>query len=231
MKFCFTSLQTSVLHEPSQCPRKPTAMRWLIFVALRRMTLRILVFLSLSRSSLGGDLVVSSTRCVARFHWVLHPDRHVGRRLHFLRNGFWSTSLPGIHGRKLFYDVLLFISCALSNSRWFVFGENLWRREQALWVTSYSYIELQNIQNLDWSPKTMGHWALCFVIRRIWKTLSVLFGQQELILTIILGSISHALTRVCLLHHLQWGPLCRSHDNLFLDFDTRLGKNAPNDHS
>ena len=165
MKFCSTSLQTSVLREPSQCPRKPTAMRWLIF--LRRMTLRIKVFLSLSRSSLGGDLVVSSTRCVARFHWVLHSDRHVGRRLHFLRNGFWSTSLPGIHGRN-FYDDVLLISCALSNSRWFVFGEMLLRREQPLWITSFPCIELQNIQNLDWSPKTMEHWALCFVIR-IWK--------------------------------------------------------------
>ena len=167
MKFCFTSLQTSVLREPSQCPRKPTAMRWLIF--LRRMTLRIKVFLSLSRSSLGGDLVVSSTRCVARFHWVLRPDRHVGRRLHFLRNGFWSTSLPGIHGTNLFNDVLLVI-CALSNSRWFVFGEMLWRREQALWVTSYSYIELENIQKL-WdiehyvlsSEESEKHWAFYLV--------------------------------------------------------------------
>ena len=105
---------------------------------------------------LGGDLVVSSTRCAARFHRVLHPDRHVGRRLHFLRNGFWSTSLPGIHGRNLFNHVL-FISCALSNSRWFVFGEMLLRREQPLWITSFPCIELQNIQNLDWSPKTMEH--------------------------------------------------------------------------
>ena len=109
--------------------------------------------------------MVSSTRCVARFHWVLHPDRHVGRRLHFLRNGFWSTSLPGIHGTNLFNDVLLVI-CALSNSRWFVFGEMLWRREQALWITSYPYIELQKIQTLDWSPKT--------------GTLSIMFCHQNL---------------------------------------------------
>ena len=62
------------------------------------------------------------------------------------------------------------------------------------------------------------------------KTLSVLFGHQELILQSY-SAPSRMPCHVCLLHHLQRGPLCRSDDNLFLHSDTSLGKNAPNHHS
>ena len=91
-------------------------------------------------------------------------------------------------------------------------------------ILSYKHPELRLV------TKNYGTLSIMFCHQDL-KSLSVLFGHQELILTIILGSISHALPRVCLLHHLQRGPLCRSDDNLFLHSDTSLGKNAPNHHS
>ena len=35
----------------------------------------------------GGDAVVPAAGRVTRFHGVLHPNRHVGRRLYILRDG------------------------------------------------------------------------------------------------------------------------------------------------
>ena len=101
------------------------------------------IFIHYHVPPLGGDLVVSSTRCVARFHRVLHSDRHVGRRLHFLRNGFWSTSLPGIHGRNFkmtcFSSVVLCPTVdGLSLVKCFDAGNKLCGI-----LTSYPYIELQ----------------------------------------------------------------------------------------
>ena len=47
----------------------------------------------------GGDAVVPPARRAARLHRVLHAHRHVGRRMHFLRDGLGQAALPGIHRR------------------------------------------------------------------------------------------------------------------------------------
>ena len=45
----------------------------------------------------GGDPVVPAARRVTGLHGVLNPHRHVGRRLYILRDGVWSTPVPGLN--------------------------------------------------------------------------------------------------------------------------------------
>ena len=90
------SLPTSVLHEQSQCQRRPTATRWVSQFSLGTdQSLRISWKPTLS----GGDPLVSSTRRSAWVHGVFHPNRHVGSRVHFLRDGHWKASLSWINCR------------------------------------------------------------------------------------------------------------------------------------
>ena len=72
----------------------------------------------------GGDAVVPPARRPPRLHRVLDPDRHVGRRLHFLRDGLGQAALPRVHRRG---RATLDIQGALTNTRSMVYKRRLIR--------------------------------------------------------------------------------------------------------
>ena len=148
------SLPTSVLHEQSQCQRRPTATRWVSQFSLGTdQSLRISWKPTLS----GGDPLVSSTRRSAWVHGVFHPDWHVGGRMHFLWDGFWQTTLPWINGNDCKNLHCKEFSCLCSSFCWkYLSSLKLWHQSwPSRWLPSLNPPNRQqNIAHFVFLPQS-----------------------------------------------------------------------------